>query len=915
MPFSISIAKPCLLALLVLLAASCSSPDSSETADTDSTAFFESQWQKEHNRHWAGTNYWANRLQDWHIQEGQMVCRRGDMALRTLHLLNYNLSDDNQPFRINIMPGRTDGQSAQNPNAMAGLLVGVGTQQADWRSDILVHGASGAGGGLAAVIKTDGRLTILDNTDNLKELATSEANTQITEALNRGEARLLLTATPDNQQTKLTLTCSNKDNKELAQISVSLPASRLTGQIALLSHYGTGPQDGQYTFENWTAGGPRLVYHPERTFGPVMAVKYLYADSLLKLQAQLPPIGEQDNQQLTIRLRPENTTDWKINKAVTIETPSYTALFEIPDWQDKESWEFELVYENTNKANKQQTFSYTGKIVAAPQADSQWKAAVISCNSNNFGSISTSTKNYDFDNEHIWFPQADLTRKIAYQQPALLVFNGDQLYEGSPSRPDAVNHPDGKLDYLYKWYLWCIAYGDLTRNVPTVCFPDDHDIYHGNLWGSSGKHAAAAPQDSIYPDYYLDVPGYPHHWMQDQGGYKMPADLVKMVEKTQTGNLPKPYNTEPIKQGITTYYTDFTYGGVSFAVLEDRKFKSAPTNVIGWAKVVNGFAQVDTPGVYLDNPEATLLGSKQLGFIEKWNTDWKDAYYKVALSQTVLGNISTYPDSFKTDYGTPKLLPLAKGIIPKDYSLAKDMDSNGWPQTARNKALETFRKGFALMVGGDQHLATVVHHGVKEHNDAGYSYAVPAVSNVFPRRWFPKEPGQNHQEGMPNYTGEYLDGFGNKITVLAAANPYKSNLEPANLYDRVPGYGMLVFEPRKQQVTLECWPRYAEPESGEQYDGWPITVTLEQGYGRKAAAWLPALSVKEMTDPVVQVVNAKTKETVYTRRFLGTQTEALPVFEAGNYTVIVSQPEKGLSKTMNLKSTTKKPDKAVEATL
>ncbi|NIR43692.1 MAG: hypothetical protein GWM93_16525, partial [Gemmatimonadetes bacterium] len=43
-----------------------------------------------------------------------------------------------------------------------------------------------------------------------------------------------------------------------------------------------------------------------------------------------------------------------------------------------------------------------------------------------------------------------------------------------------LEHPF--LDYLYKWYLWCWAFRELTAEIPTVTIPDDHDVYQGNLW-------------------------------------------------------------------------------------------------------------------------------------------------------------------------------------------------------------------------------------------------------------------------------------------------------------------------------------------------------------------------------------------------------------------------------------------------
>ncbi len=105
--------------------------------------------------------------------------------------------------------------------------------------------------------------------------------------------------------------------------------------------------------------------------------------------------------------------------------------------------------------------------------------------------------------------------------------------------------------------------------------------------------------------------------------------------------------------------------------------------------------------------------------------------------------------------------------------LHADMDSNGWPQSGRNRASAALRKGFAFHFAGDQHLATIFHHGVDEHRDAIWSFCVPSIANLYLRWWEPLKPGKNREPGAPDYTGDHLDGFANKVTNYAAANPEK----------------------------------------------------------------------------------------------------------------------------------------------
>jgi hypothetical protein len=366
-----------------------------------------------------------------------------------------------------------------------------------------------------------------------------------------------------------------------------------------------------------------------------------------------------------------------------------------------------------------------------------------------------------------------------------------------------------------------------------------------------------------------------------------------MVERTQTSHLPDPYDPVPVAQGIGVYFCNMNYGRISWAVLEDRKFKSAPTKIHPRYKIVNGFSQVKgINGKWLDSPEAILMGERQISFVQDWAADWRGVDMKVAISQSVFANLSTYPDTFLTDANTPRLNPLPWGVIPKDYSKAKDMDSNGWPQTGRNSILRELRKGFALMIGGDQHLGSVIHHGIDAWEDAGYSFCVPSIVNLWPRRWFPQTPGEDHQEGMPLYTGRYFDGFGNRVTVHAVSNPYISMKEPAVLHDRAPGYGIIKLNKKTRLITLECWPRYADPESLEagQYPGWPVTLDLEDNYAREAKGWLPPIHITGLDHPpVIQVVNEITGETIYTLRIRDFSYQP-GVFAEGSYTVHIGEP-------------------------
>lgn len=223
----------------------------------------------------------------------------------------------------------------------------------------------------------------------------------------------------------------------------------------------------------------------------------------------------------------------------------------------------------------------------------------------------------------------------------------------------------------------------------------------------------------------------------------------------------------------------------------------------------------------------------------------------------------------------------------EDGRVYADLDANGWPQTGRNKALKEIRKAYAVMIAGDQHLATVIHHGIEDWNDAGYSFCVPSIANYYLRWWDPVKPGKNISAGKSELYGEFHDGFNNKITMEAVANP-DMNPHPAQ---RGEGFGVVKFNKKTRKITMECWPRNVDITNPgtKQYEGWPITINQANNYGREAKAYLPTINMNK-PNQVIKVIFEQTNEVIYTLRING-KTFVPRVFKEGKYTIIVGEGE------------------------
>ena len=815
---------------------------------------FHSRFDETLNGHFIGEAYWGNRLQDWRIRDGWVECtaKAPRLSMRTLHLLSHTIEDNPGGFEMRVHLEALPTPNPLNESSAAGFLVGVGGGEMDWRAASIVQGWAGNGGGIFAAVSSDGRCYILDHTRAdavpIRQVGDSSRD------LPSGGVILELEATEVGQEINLRVrTLDPETGTELHSAVGTYPPNRVLGNVALVSHPGAkeeGRSHGRFRFREWQLSGTRVTPHEGRSFGPVASSQYTLSRNTLKLTAQFLPLAQRDP---VARFEVRDGASWREVARAPVLAPSYTAQFRVVDWDDTRAHATRVALDLQHVDGSTSPHTWDVTIRKDPRDKQQIHVAGFTGNHNNshnigggWGGAPGADKN-DWVGG-MWFSHADLTANVAKVRPDLLFFSGDQIYEGkSPTFADRQNI---ELDYLYKWLMWCWAWRDLTKSIPAVTMPDDHDVYQGNVWGEGGRKA---PRDVA-------------------GGYVHSADFVRMVEATQTSHLPDSPDPAPVDQGIGVYFTDLVWGRISFAVLEDRKFKSGckrddmpPTGTNRFDHVLDD--AVDVAG--LDIEGLTLLGPRQLAFLDEWARDWRGADMKAALSQTTFAGLATHHGAGMT-------------------RLRADLDSNGWPQTGRRLAVDALRKAFAFHLCGDQHLATFVHHGIDQHRDANWSFCVPSVANFYPRKWDPLAEGANRSPNAPTWTGDHLDGFGHPVSIFAATNPGEpSGHEPADLHDKMAGFGLIVFDKEKRTIRAECWPRYADPWEDEQYAGWPRTISQTSNYGRTPVAWLPQLVFVDAQDPIVRVLTPS-NELVYAIRAKGSEFQPW-TFAPGMYRIELSR--------------------------
>ena len=519
----------------------------------------------------------------------------------------------------------------------------------------------------------------------------------------------------------------------------------------------------------------------------------LYAQDLgtLKLTGQLYPLMPDESR--SVRLEIKEGTKWKEISRVQVTYPGWSAHFRIKNWDSSK----DIPY----RVRHGKLASFNGTIRKDPTDQESIVVGNLSCNSSR-------TKG----------PRPQIIENLKLIDPDVLFFAGDQTYHHT-------EHTAG-------WIEFGLQFRDLIKDRPTITIPDDHDVGQANLWGESGIQATSPEGNS--------------------GGYFYPITYVNMVQRQQTWHLPDPVDPKKLKRGLEVYFTRLRVGGIDFAILEDRKFKSGPSGKIppmGPRPDHINDPSYDRNAVDLEN--LVLLGDRQLKFLSTWSQDWEGAEMKAALSATAFcGAVHIH--------GHP------------NNRLLADLDSNAWPQKGRNKALRELRKAWAPHLCGDQHLAVLVQHGVESYRDGPFAFTSPAIVNTIYGRWWRPEnekPGLRPISNSPlPWTGDFKDGLGNKITMHAYANPENRQ----NELKRADGFGVARFNKRNRTITFECWPRFAKVTEGDkaQFAGWPVTVKMSHNDGRKIMGWLPKL-VFPKKNQVVQIKNLKTEEILYTVRING----------------------------------------------
>ena len=515
--------------------------------------------------------------------------------------------------------------------------------------------------------------------------------------------------------------------------------------------------------------GSLAVATPVAGAAEILWTQYCQHLGKMKLMVHLDsdPTATSTPDTVQLWLREDVGDEWGLALTQPVDRLTATALFTINSWP-----------RHTQKLFKVTCGDSSSEGIFRAEPKRGLKLAALSCH------------------KDIAWPWKEAIAELIAHDPDLVFFSGDQIYEndyGSPMfRAQTVDQvPAGMKNYLEKYRKFGEAFRELMRDRPTIMITDDHDVFANDLWGKGG----------------LRMKGN-----RTTGGYPTHPDWVNAAEFTQTGNLPDPVRPGPHGDGVLAYYTALEYGGVHFAILEDRKFKSAPSEVIKELIAPPGFRwpekretdfeievvlDPDYDCTQLDRPDLQLLGKEQERFLTDWSNQLKESgQIGAVLSQSPWAHVAMYSPT------------------------SADTDSNAWPQSGRNRALNAIGDAPIVMLHGDVHLGTLCRHGVKEFGDGPVAYSLPSFSSRASRKWEPLEAGENREPGAPENTGEFHDRFGNKITMYGAGNGLN-------------GYGIVVFDTINREIEVQFHPLNEERKPIKaNVSGWPHTVRFEASDSR-----------------------------------------------------------------------------------
>lgn len=745
-------------------------------------------WDSIPDQTWLSYQFWCNSYLDWKVENHKVVAYPFFKNKRTAHISGIHAEMNKSYYGIEFDLGFFNSENT----GYSGVLIGLGSKSNNAHSNLIIHNNRPQNEGLLYGCTKQGEF-FLNEYQSDSTLFSKRLDEQATKWLHDSIGlKLKYEYAPNLNQVVLTL---SRIDSILIKDTVT-HSFNIEGNIAL-TYSNTQSYKAFSWFDNLSLYGKGLQKSNNETNLILSTFHNIQEDSLF-LTAQLQPckLATTDSIELYVISENEDTKEELIQFKYEYDSLAHQIRFRTSLKYMHQNMDYEVRYKGYQS---QKTIRYKGKLKKIKEKN---KLTLMTLNCNGYPFLHEGS--YDYSN--LWYPYEQITKGFEEFNPELLVFLGDQFYESRPNMP-IYKAPFNYLDYLYKWNIYCLQFRGLTASTPTIILTDDHDVYHSNLWGNKGQRAQQI-DTNIIPTYYQE--NY-DTWQQDNGGYLMSDTFVNMAIRSQTSHLPQPYYRD--SSNVPNYYTSYQFGKFDFAILEDKKFKSPPSSLN--IPIYNGQPLNDslTPKE-LNNDSLQLLGNKQLEFLTDFYQQNPNTM-KIVLTQSAYAGLTTVDSASH---------PLKDRPAEKSnqHKLNRDMDTNGWPKTGRDKAMAIIGPQASLVLAGDQHLGSLVELYDTLGNGT-YFFTTPSIANTWPRTWYP-----SNSDIKKNTLGEYEDGFGNKMKVRAVANPLNEVLAPIEINSKSPGFGIIELNKFWKTAKIHAYPlNFTELKKHQEYQDWPIKVKVK----------------------------------------------------------------------------------------
>ena len=218
---------------------------------------FKSNWHNWSNIKWVGPEYWGNRLQDWIIKEGSVVCDFTG-ANRNLHLLPIQKPKGLLGFTTSVSIEVLNKEITNIKKTCLGIRLGAKGPFEDYRS------AAVFGKGFDIGLNENGDLYI-----DKKTVANKHKSLP-------NKFQLIVDAIPKTNNYQLKITVINLENSQLhiQHTEELIDDTKLTGNFSLLAHVPgkhkkniANQQSVKYS--EWAITSEELDFKEDHFFGPV----------------------------------------------------------------------------------------------------------------------------------------------------------------------------------------------------------------------------------------------------------------------------------------------------------------------------------------------------------------------------------------------------------------------------------------------------------------------------------------------------------------------------------------------------------------------------------------------------------------------------------------------------------------------